>query len=270
MTIITSTQSTHSRPDHALPQIAWDPADGAKRYEVQMRLEGGGEGDFTTLSDKLLSTIVRKRNLKPGTRYEFRIRGRAGEGEADTSGSMSETIAASTAPEGEMRLPAPKMMGRDEGSITVKWEEVAGAESYEVSMRVGGGGEKWEVIAPALKQAIVRKKNLVVSDGGYFFRIKPVGASGMSFGLSEASACMHAAFLPEYFTKLFGGGDGTGNLVNAKGEKLLVGSLAGKVVAAYCSASWCPPCKQVSLACSFPSLAVETLERDSFGRGLRV
>lgn len=35
-----------------------------------------GDGDFASVSDKLLGTLVRKKNLKPATPYTARVRSR--------------------------------------------------------------------------------------------------------------------------------------------------------------------------------------------------
>mmetsp|Transcript_32294 Transcript_32294/g.93626 ORF Transcript_32294/g.93626 Transcript_32294/m.93626 type:complete len:349 (-) Transcript_32294:163-1209(-) len=52
--------------------VAWEPADHAVAYELQ--LLNTKHVRWTTISDRLTSTIVRKRNLEPGGKYLFRVR----------------------------------------------------------------------------------------------------------------------------------------------------------------------------------------------------
>uniref|UniRef100_A0A7S1EBY5 protein-disulfide reductase n=1 Tax=Hemiselmis andersenii TaxID=464988 RepID=A0A7S1EBY5_HEMAN len=82
------------------------------------------------------------------------------------------------------------------------------------------------------------KKNLSPGADGYYFRVRP-STGGVSSGASERVA---PAVLAQGIASVLGGPAAT--LVRSGGGELVASSLAGKVVAFYCSASWCPPCKQ--------------------------
>ena len=47
--------------------LAWSSVPGATKYQVQ--LQNSSEGDFLTLSSEFTTTMMRKKNLIPSTRY---------------------------------------------------------------------------------------------------------------------------------------------------------------------------------------------------------
>jgi len=212
--------------------LAWEAVAGAQAYEVQLAEEAGG--DWTVVSDKLQSTMVRKKNLVPGTAYLARVR--------VAGGDFSDPLGFTTLPAGGgQRMEAPTVQLADGEGITVAWKEAAGAEAYEVQWRSESMGE-WQVASSTLKGTAVRKKNLSAG-ASHFFRVRPSGAGdGSAWSFSPPSQAASLAVLSPFLSNLFGGPDA--KLVNNQGREATARSLAGQVVAIYCSASWCGPCRQ--------------------------
>ena len=176
---------------------------------------------------------VRKKNLQPSSAHAFRVRAKKG----NDWGEFSDPLPFTTVAEDVKRADAPSLVSADSEAITVSWTAVEGAETYSVEMRAESEGV-WTCVTEALKSAAMRKKNLA-KNTNYFFRVKPnldnyiMSLASPAAALQELSAQVAAMV----------GGMGA-SLVNARGETISVASLAGKVVAFYCSASWCGPCRQ--------------------------
>ena len=69
--------------------------------------------------------------------------------------------------------------------------------------------------------------------------MRPGGGSG---AFSPPSQPVMLATLSPFLSNVLGGGES--KLINNAGKEAPVKSLAGQVVALYCSASWCGPCRQ--------------------------
>mmetsp|Transcript_58088 Transcript_58088/g.140032 ORF Transcript_58088/g.140032 Transcript_58088/m.140032 type:complete len:327 (-) Transcript_58088:55-1035(-) len=211
--------------------LAWEGEKGAQTYEVQLQAEGA---EWVVVSDKLQSTMVRKKNLSPGTSYLARARA--------AGGGFGEAVAFQTLPEGGgKRMDAPAVQLADGEGITVAWKEADGAEAYEVQWRSDAMGE-WQVASSTLKGTAVRKKNLVAATNHYF-RVRPSQVKdGAVWAFSPPSQGAALAVLSPFLSNLLGGPDA--RLVNSQGKEVTAKSLAGQVVALYASASWCGPCRQ--------------------------
>ena len=86
------------------------------------------------MSDKLLGTFVRKKNLKPSTRYSARVRSRPQDASSDWS-NWSPEADISTLPNGQARMDAPQLLAHDRESVTISWTPVAGATGYACAFR---------------------------------------------------------------------------------------------------------------------------------------
>lgn len=71
--------------------LAWEKVEGADCYEVQLKV---GAEEFRTLSDKLSSTMVRKKNLQPNSEHQVRVRAKKGKDWGDFSDVLSLTTLA--------------------------------------------------------------------------------------------------------------------------------------------------------------------------------
>ncbi|EKX33845.1 hypothetical protein GUITHDRAFT_155920 [Guillardia theta CCMP2712] len=213
--------------------LSWSKVPNAVKYEVQIKQEEGG--DFTTISDSLTSTLVRKKNLKPNTEYFARVRHRDA---LDWSGFCEPVSFHTLAGQDVKRLEHPQVVSRDGESITLQWPTAPDCESYTVEIR-SDKDPTWRTISDHLKNNIVRKKNLE-KHVMYYFRVKPNLAEGSgSWFFSPPSEGAMLADLPPFLSNLL-----SPTLVDAQGTSKPVSSLAGCVVALYCSASWCGPCRQ--------------------------
>lgn len=211
--------------------LAWEKIEGAQCYEVQLK---EGDGEFTTVSDKLSSTMVRKKNLQPGSAHEVRVRAKTG----DVWGGFSEPVVVTTLAPDAKRIDAPIVVSADSEAITLSWAAVDAASTYSVEMRADCESQ-WTCVTNSLKSPAMRKKNLQ-KNTSYFFRVKP-NVDGDEYLMSLASPAAALQELSPQIAALVGGA--SSSLVNARGETITAASLAGKVVAFYCSASWCGPCR---------------------------
>mmetsp|Transcript_45787 Transcript_45787/g.111480 ORF Transcript_45787/g.111480 Transcript_45787/m.111480 type:complete len:340 (+) Transcript_45787:68-1087(+) len=223
--------------------LAWEAAPVPEsRYEVQLR--EGDSDEWICVSDKLQSTMVKKKNLKPGTSYSARVRARDSSAQ-DGWGPFSGEFAFSTLADSSKRMDAPEILVADGEGITVTWKEAPGAATYEVQWR-SDQHSSWEVASSTLKGTAVRKKNLKVGVAHYF-RVRPSsladgGDALATWGMSPPSQAAVMSSLSPFLVSIFGSPDA--KLVNNAGKEATAKSLAGQVVLLYASASWCGPCRQ--------------------------
>jgi hypothetical protein len=128
--------------------IAWVEDPGASAYEVQLRKEGAVE--WASLSATLSGTMLRKKNLEAGTRYEARVRACSVGG---TWGDFAPAVACATLPAGAPRMGAPAIVAEDNEGCILKWDAVPGAAEYRVELRhrsraLGGApASPWEPLS---------------------------------------------------------------------------------------------------------------------------
>lgn len=210
--------------------------------------------------------MVRKKNLTPATAYRFRVRGRD---KVDWL-PFSPPATARTLVPSLQQMAAPREETRGPGFVAVAWEPVEGAEKYKIEMRPQGA-VRWHEVG-AVSGTSVKKNNLQAGTA-YHFRVKPVGAdvgrddewawSGWSEALAPLvlapalKAILGPSLLSSSSSTKDGGGGG-GALVPAE-------ALAGKVVAVYCSAHWCGPCRQFT-----PLLAQFYLRLKAMGKPFEI
>jgi flagellar biosynthesis GTPase FlhF len=132
------------------------------------------------------TTTIRKKNLKAGTRYEFRVRARA----CGKEGAFSQSIAVRT----ESGVPSPphidNILEVKRDSVRILWScndcNGAAIRQYELQWRhIGSIG--WQTASSTLKGTDCRKKNLL-SNRRYEFRVRAMNRVGWG-GWSGAVGC---------------------------------------------------------------------------------
>lgn len=134
-------------------------------------------------------------------------------------------------------MDAPALVLSDGEGISMSYPAAEGAAEYEVQWRSETDHE-WKVASATLKGTALRKKNLEHGKT-HFFRVRPGGGAG---AFSPPSQPVALSALSQFLSNLLGGPEA--KLVNNAGKEAPTKSLAGQVVALYCSASWCGPCRQ--------------------------
>lgn len=143
-----------------------------------------------------------------------------------------------------MRIEPPKLLTKDETSLTIEWAKAPGnAEGYKLRYRQESDPEWSPLSETVVKGTQVRKKNLDTNKG-YFFSVMPVflaaepPAEEWSWSASSEKLVTGAA-LSSGLAGLF-----PSTLMSKTGSVSTASALSGKVVGIYFSASWCPPCRQ--------------------------
>uniref|UniRef100_A0A7S1IM31 protein-disulfide reductase n=1 Tax=Eutreptiella gymnastica TaxID=73025 RepID=A0A7S1IM31_9EUGL len=216
--------------------IGWLPVVNATKYEVQIK--GGPDTDWRTITSEFTSCLLRKKNLLPATTYQFRLRAQDSAGFGEWSAPTTDL---QTLPEGTQQLEAPQLQSADGVSLTIKWEAVPDATGYEVQFREQSKPE-WTTAIASISSTAMRKKNLEERKA-YLWRVKPSAPEAVStkWAFSRIGGPFQVPTVSSTCVQLFGTGE---SLVTNMGHSVPLNTLAGKVVAIYCSASWCPPCKQ--------------------------
>jgi chitodextrinase len=118
--------------DHVSVTVGWDAMPEAKAYEIEIS-EGNPTGEWRSLSNKLTSTFVRKKNLAFDIDYFFRIRYT---GDSETWGNFSDASNAfRVVPEACQMMNPPVVAQKDGVSVSLTWDEVQEAEGYKLRFR---------------------------------------------------------------------------------------------------------------------------------------
>lgn len=148
-----------------------------------------------------------------------------------------------------MKLGAPKLLSKDETSLTIQWEKAppgTSVEGYKLRYRQETDPEWSALSESAVKGTQVRKKNLEEGKG-YLFQVMPVvemavdssGASSADWAWSPASEkLVPGPSLSPALARLL-----PPTLLTKNGTVSTASALGGKAVGVYFSASWCPPCR---------------------------
>ena len=160
-------------------------------------------------------------------------------------------------------------MKSDSTSITIQWNTIEQATSYDVHFRICSTPPFTWDHAATITGCAVKKKGLQANTK-YEFRVR--SSSSTSASESSSSDSIHSiwsvpslpiATLADFnpFKQLLGT-----TLINSKNKSVSIDLLTGKkLIMLYFSASWCPPCRQFT-----PMLAKFYNEMKSKGRSLEI
>jgi len=136
----------------------WDAIAGAESYSVQFRAVGAA--DWTDAGLATTNTLEIKCDFAACTKYEVRVRATNCKGDGDWSATATGWIGTEppTAAPGVVTLTS--VGTGDDDTISVSWDAVDQAESYEVSYRAQGD-DQWTVAGLATTNSFDLTENLV-------------------------------------------------------------------------------------------------------------
>ena len=186
----TNVRMTDSGSDYI--EWSWDAVEGALGYQAEFSKDEA----FTTPSNPFIiiapNTSQRVSGLDPNMTGYFRVRSGAGTSlDALTYSDWSETSSGKTGdPPPATKLDAPSGISggdRQDDSITVTWDEVDDAASYEVQQRASGGS--WEDASCGDGGNAVEETECVAtgltSGTSYDFRVRAVPADSIAHATSD-------------------------------------------------------------------------------------
>jgi len=164
-----------------LAALKWPAVAGAVSYSVYEGTVSGGE---TLLASGIAATTYTASGLKNGAPYFFKFAAVDGAGVGPLSNEASVTpILAPAISAGTAAGLVP---------VTLKWNAVTGASSYDVYQGTSAGGEAAKPVLTGVAGTSVAVSD-VAPGGTYYFKMSAVNATGASSLSNEASVTLAPA-----------------------------------------------------------------------------
>lgn len=121
-----------NNPKTGVPQLTWEPVEGAVGYEIQRGVTGWKDYKYyyTAAADV---TVFNNVSAKVGETYYYKIRALAADGSANSAWTFAGSKTAVCA------TPTLWWNRAENGAIVLSWSAVEGAERYEIWRSVKGG-----------------------------------------------------------------------------------------------------------------------------------
>ncbi len=142
--------------------LTWDKVPGATGYRVYTYDKKSGK--FKTYKNQS-GTSIKFKNLKAGTTYKYAVKAYTKKGETTFWAPAYEDITTSTKP----KAPVVTLSTKNK-SVTLKWNKVTGAGSYQIYMKAPGG--EFKRIDTTEKNSYTKKK--LKKGKTYQFRVRAV------------------------------------------------------------------------------------------------
>ena len=171
---------TKTRNVNAGIEVTWDKVDGATSYIVMYKTNGG---KWETYAEGVTATkyVVKKADLKSGTKYWFTIRA------VDEDGTVSGYTSGKA--QTYMTTPAVTKTRNVNAGIEVTWGKVTGATSYILMYKTDGGSWKTYKSGITATKFVVPKADLK-SGTKYWFTVKAKGAATSGYSGGKAQTYM--------------------------------------------------------------------------------
>jgi fibronectin type 3 domain-containing protein len=125
--------------------LSWTPVDGASYYNVYRTTDSTWQ-NFSLISSSVSNTVYSDYSLSSGTTYYYKVGAKRSNSSTDLVGELSEAVSATTRSasdnSGNLAAPAPEnVTATAHGKvITLEWNAVAGASSYQIYGSFTSGG----------------------------------------------------------------------------------------------------------------------------------
>jgi hypothetical protein len=168
----------NAAPGNGQIGLSWNAVAGATSYTVKY---GTATGNYTVTVSNLTSTSTTITPLTNGTPYFFVVSATNGVGEGANSGEISSTPAAPTPP----AAPTGVNATAGDSQVTLSWNAVAGAISYNVKYGTINGGPYGATV-----NVVGTTKTITLLTNGtpYYFIVTALNGGGEGGNSSQATA----------------------------------------------------------------------------------
>jgi fibronectin type 3 domain-containing protein len=178
-------------PGNGIAIVSWDPVSGAKSYNIYYSTTKGATEGYKASSGKIenATSPYTVTGLTNGTVYYFEVTAVNSSGESGSSGEVSTT------PVPVPAIPAGISVTGGDGQITVAWDAVTNATSYNVYYGTSPGVTKTTGIKVS-STASPKTITGLVNGTTYYVVVTAVNAAGESAESAERYATPSAAQQP--------------------------------------------------------------------------
>ncbi len=163
--------------------LSWSSAGAGASYSIFEGTSAGGEASVP-LQSGITDTKIKLSGVTNGITHFFTV---VASNSAGTSGPSNEVSALSMPAQAPLVAPASLSAKGGAEQITLTWESVPGASSYNVYQGKSSGGESTTPISAGVTGTTITLSDLTAGVT-YYFTVAAVGASGVSGSSVETSA----------------------------------------------------------------------------------